>query len=726
MNAAVFTKHKVCSMAAFLLAAHSGMVDAQTPSNKPNVLFMIADDLRPILNCYGHSDMITPNIDRLAASGMVFNRAYCQVSVCNPSRNSFLSGLRPDTFKAYENVTNMHLRKVIPDVVTLPQLFKDNGYISLSMGKVYHTDDPQSWSEPMYGFGQPYQQWFTTESQELIEKLRSEGKNPRGPAYEAADQPDNAYPDGKTADKAIETLRRVKDQSFFLGVGFIKPHLPFTCPQKYWDLYPPETIKLPDNYNPPQDVPAAALHNWWELRSYGDMPDEGDMTTEQALNLIRGYHACVSFLDAQIGRVLDELDRLGLSDNTIVVLIGDHGWHLGENRLWTKMTNFEIGTHVPLILRVPGRTSAGQTSDALVELVDIYPTLAQIAGLTPPDRLEGISMVPLLDTPDRSWKKAAFSVYGRAAKGALYKPGRGDPLGRAMRTDRYRYVEWQKADGTLAGAELYDQKTDPLNNINLANHPEYAERVAELSQQLKAGWPAALPGVVSSDGLVLEMNAANPGSNPSVEWKPSVGTGSGTLAGAPEREKDNLADGTRYYYRFGSPKENDRVSSIGTRDSLGFLDIGNGTIEAWVRVLAPIANSKKKGIVFGNTNSEDSGIRLVLRDNGSGTGYGVTFMQRDNESRQTTPKMGFFWNAGLNDLQYSTTDWVHIVVVKHAAIYGSRFISIKSEIWINGVKVMDETRSNEASSLADLYLTPDDFNIGTARGDMSLGNTDVG
>jgi arylsulfatase A-like enzyme len=376
--------------------------------------------------------------------------------------------------------------------LTLPQLFKKNGYQSLSIGKVFHTKDPQSWNK-QYGFGEPFKHWYKEKSIEVIEELRHQGKKPRGPAYEAANQPDNAYPDGVSADMAIDVLRKVKGEPFFLGLGFLKPHLPFTCPQKYWDMYPLETIKLPDNYYPPKNVPDAAMHDWWELRTYSNMPEKGDITIGKALNLIRGYRACVSFLDAQIGRVLDELERLGLSENTIVVLIGDHGWHLGENHIWTKMTNFEFGTHAPLIIRDPRIKAGGRKSDALVEFVDIYPTLAELADIQTPNDLEGLSMVPLLHNPDLPWKKAAFSVYGRAARGALHRPERGDPLGRAMRTDRYRYVEWRTADGKLVGTELYDQQIDPHNNVNIANKPENEVLVAKLSRQLNAGWEGALP-----------------------------------------------------------------------------------------------------------------------------------------------------------------------------------------------------------------------------------------
>jgi len=471
---------------------------AQTSSRPPNVLFIISDDLRPDLGCYGNQAVKTPNIDRLAREGSLFERAYCQVAVCNPSRSSLLTGLRPDTTGIFDQTK--YVRPQMPDVVTLPQLFKNHGYVCLSMGKVFHQsekqpgNDPLSWSEPIYGFGTPYRQWFTKESADIV-KEAAEGQpdkpSKRGPPYEASDHPDDDYPDGKTAQKAIETLQRVKDQPFFVAVGFVKPHLAFCCPQKYWDMYPADSVALPGNYHPPKDVPAAALHTNYELRTYGGVPPEGDVSLETALNLIRGYRACTSFMDAQVGRVLDELDRLGLRETTIVVFLGDNGFHLGENGLWTKMTNFERGTHVPLIISAPHSKTAGGKIPALVEFVDVYPTVAQLAGLPLPANLEGTSLVPLLNNPNLPWKSAAFSQYGRG-RSSTYRPEK-DPMGRSIRTDRYRYTEWRAPGGTLIGSELYDEKNDPEENVNIASLPENKDLTAQLAEKLKAGWRAALP-----------------------------------------------------------------------------------------------------------------------------------------------------------------------------------------------------------------------------------------
>src|ERR1051325_8144609 len=475
-----------------LLLALSGMLIPAcllASEKKPNVLFIVADDLRPDLGCYGANHIQSPNIDRLAARGMVFERAYCQQAVCNPSRASALSGCRPDTTRVMAN--NTFLRPMMPDVLTLPQHFKNNGWHSVSLGKGFHHsekepgDDPQSWSEPSWYHGEPYRHWFAKESEDFIKRLKKlpEKERPkliRGPPFETANEPDDVYPDGQTAAKAIETLRRLKNKPFFLGVGFVKPHLPFTCPQKYWDLYPANTVKLPDNYFPPKNVPEPALHNWYELRTYGGIPTTGGISDDTALNLIRGYRACISFMDVQVGKVLDELDRLGLRDNTIIVFFGDHGYHLGENGIFTKMTNFELGTHAPLIVSVPGLKTAGQRTRALVEFVDIYPTLAELSGLPLPPHLEGTSFAPLLSNPAQPWKKAAFSQYLR--------PGKDKFMGRSVRTDRWRYTEWVDGKKEKAGVELYDEQNDPKENVNLAADPANRAVVAELALQLRAGW----------------------------------------------------------------------------------------------------------------------------------------------------------------------------------------------------------------------------------------------
>ncbi len=486
------------SMRCLLIVCVSAIVVSNSPvAAKPlNVLFIAVDDLRPELGCYGAAHMNTPHIDRLASSGMLFDHAYCQVAVCNPSRSSLLSGTRPDTNGVLDN--QHFLRPNMPDVITLPQHFKNHGYTTVSLGKIFHHserepgDDPLSWSEPAWFHGEPYKHWFNKESLDYVKGLKAlpkekQPKQLRAAPFEAANEPDKSYPDAQTALKAIETLQQLKadDKPFFLGVGFVKPHLPFTCPQRYWDLYPSETIQLATNAYRPHDAPEPAFHNNYELLSYGTVPEEGGVPDAMAKNLIRGYRACVSFMDAQVGRVIDELERLGLRENTLVVLWGDHGYHLGENGVFTKMTNFELGTRVPLIVSRPSMKTAGQRTKSLIELVDLYPTLAECCDLPQPKHLEGISFVPLLEEPNQPWKKAAFSQYLRTGKPPI--------MGRSIRTDRWRYTEWHDLKQKLVGTELYDETSDPQENTNLVGSPDHAETIQSLSAQLKAGWKAAIP-----------------------------------------------------------------------------------------------------------------------------------------------------------------------------------------------------------------------------------------
>lgn len=459
--------------------------------DKMNVLFIVVDDLRPQLGCYGQQRIISPNIDKLASEGLLFEHAYCQQAVCAPSRCSVLSGCRPDTTKIYGLRTP--LRKGMPDVLTLPEHFQNNGYETISIGKVYHhsKDDLQGWSkEPFRAKGDwKGRGYLTDEAIEEIKKnkeilrQRNDQRKGVGPAFEAGDVPDNAYHDGKNTDAAIEELRRLKDKPFFLGMGFFKPHLPFNAPKKYWDMYSPEKIKLADNPFEPEGVTQYSLTNFGELRGYFGMPKTGPVPDEQACQLIHGYSACVTYVDAQLGRLLEELKRLGLRDKTIVVLWGDHGWKLGEHASWCKHTNFEIDARAPLIISVPNMENAGERTYALTEFVDIYPTLCELCGLPIPEHLEGISFSSLLEKPARSWKKAAFSQYPR-----------GKVMGYTMRTERYRYTEWQERDsGEVKARELYDHQRDPQENINAINQPEYTEAIKKLEAIMKQGWRAVRP-----------------------------------------------------------------------------------------------------------------------------------------------------------------------------------------------------------------------------------------
>ena len=462
---------------------------------KMNVLFIAVDDLRPELHCYGNKQIISPNIDKLAEQGLLFERAYCQQSLCAPSRASLLTGLRPDWTGVCDLST--HFRKKVPDVVTLPQHFKNHGYHSQAVGKIYHGSfeilsrhhsDRKSWSVPEWWPGPRY--YYTPEGVRVAREVYSKSRRRRGApvdnwvncfvrglATEAPDVPDNVPCDGQTTEKAIEALQQIKDKPFFLGVGFLKPHIPFVAPKKYWDLYKREDIRLAKNRTRPQNTPDMAFPKGTEMRAYYDIPDEKNVSDEKARTLIHGYYACVSYVDAQVGRVIGELERLGLRENTIIILWGDHGWKLGEYNSWSKLTNFELDTRVPMIISVPGQKRTGEKTAALVEFLDIYPTLSELCELPIPKHCQGLSMVPLLENPNRKFKDAAYSQFPRKEYGVM---------GYSMRTDRYRYAEWIK-DGKAIEKELYDHQNDPQENRNVISEPENRRLIKKLSQMLRKG-----------------------------------------------------------------------------------------------------------------------------------------------------------------------------------------------------------------------------------------------
>ena len=373
------------------------------------------------------------------------------------------------------------------------------GYHARAFGKVFHTDDPGSWSVPLWKSkcaqyhtdrGKQVLQWIKDDYRRITYTWHlGEGiiktKRAGGLPWEAPDVPDNQLREGDMTDAVLDVMAEVAGRPFFLAVGYHKPHLPFVAPKKYFDLYDRESIKLADNPNPPEGVPQCAMYNWNDMRHYYGIPKVGPVPDEQARDLIHAYYACVSYVDAQIGRLLDQLDKLGVAENTIVVLWGDHGWQLGEHGMWDKHSNFETSTHAPLIVRVPGQRP-GRTT-ALVEFVDICPTLCELCRLPLDDGLEGSSFVPLIAEPGRPWKQAAFSQYPRVI------PGHGRGMGHSMRTDRYRFTEWTVEGTDFVACELYDHAADPGENVNLAGRPEHAALVAQLRQQLHAGWKMALP-----------------------------------------------------------------------------------------------------------------------------------------------------------------------------------------------------------------------------------------
>jgi len=462
----------------FCIASAAG-VDAQ--SRKPNVLLIAIDDLRTNLGCYGDPIAVTPNIDRLAKQALTFDSAYCQQAVCNPSRQSMMTGRRPDTIRVW-NLKD-HFRKTAPDAVTLPEYFKRHGYFAQSFGKIFHgirgMNDPQSWSAPeefdhadkIEDYGRP------------LDKNDPRKNRAKQEAAVRADNDDSDYTDGKVAQAAIEAMRRLaekKEQPFFLAVGFRKPHLPFAAPARYWDLYEPKRILVPDE-SIPENAPSIALHDSVELRGYTDIPDKGTISAETARRLRHGYYAATSFVDEQVGKVIRELERLGLDRNTIVVLYSDHGFHLGEQGMWAKATNYEVAVRVPLIIKAPGKANSGRRSNALVELIDIYPTLVELCGLPSAPELDGTSLVPILAEPSVCVKDFALSQFPRPWE--LNKPPKN--MGYSLRTKEWRYVEWVSMDsrGVLA-RELYHLRDRSMERRNLAADPAYAEQVRVMSRKL--------------------------------------------------------------------------------------------------------------------------------------------------------------------------------------------------------------------------------------------------
>lgn len=523
---------------------------AQKPTQKPNILFIAIDDLRPELGCYGSGIAITPNIDALAKDGLLFNRAYCQQAICSPSRASLMTGARPETTNVIENYT--YFRELNPDIITLPQHFRENGYETVYSGKIYHnrkfSDQEKSWSrepagidipQPNYpgAYALPENQEIYKRNQAAIREKYGEGATDhyalgRGPAYESADVPDNAYIDGYHTEQAIATMKEMVaegDKPFFLGLGFRLPHLDWNAPKKYWDLYDPEKIPMATQTEGPEDGAAMGLHASFELRVRHGIPKSGPIEGELARTLKHAYLASVSYVDAQIGKMLAELEAAGQRENTIIILWSDHGWHLGDMGVWGKATNYEIATRVPMIIWTPDMPdqNRGVKTDALVELVDMYPTLSELAGLPLPDHLEGHSFAPLLDNPRQQWKKAAFMQYPSPALrewaanpltkgmretyfGPLIEDVEGriiaqqgekwdrdlfenNLMGYSMRTDQYRLVVWKDRTDSKAiplFVELYDHKVDPGETENVADRNP--ELIAELLVQFNAGWSKAL------------------------------------------------------------------------------------------------------------------------------------------------------------------------------------------------------------------------------------------
>lgn len=481
-----------CSHIAMFLSLVAGCVIGAPRSRaaddaRPNVLMILVDDLKPSFGAYGADFVHSPNLDALARRGVQFDLAYCNQAVCAPSRNNLMLSSRSTSLGIYGLSTNFRVAE--PEAVTLLQHFMRNGYRTEGVGKVFHighgnTDDPASWSVPFqpdkvvdYALPESTGGKLTREQAYFSnQELNRIGQLPRGAAWERADVADEAYADGRIAAEGIRRLQQAaeSDQPFLLALGFVKPHLPFCAPEKYWAIYDDVDLPLAEYEQAPAGAPEyAGKPRYGELSQYKPIPSGEMLDRDTQRQLVHGYYAALSFADAQIGKVLAELDRLGLDENTIIVLWGDHGYHLGDHDLWTKHTNYEQANRIPLVFAGPGVTAAGSRTKALAETVDIYPTLAELAGLPAPDGpqpIDGQSLAPVLQDPSRSVRDHAYHAYPRSGR-----------LGRAIRTSRYRLVEWKPIGAPTAEAEyeLYDYQTDPQERRNLA--ADQPERVAELA-----------------------------------------------------------------------------------------------------------------------------------------------------------------------------------------------------------------------------------------------------
>jgi iduronate 2-sulfatase len=490
-------KYLIFLFSACLLLICSAATTQKEKTNKPNVLLLLVDDLKPTLGIYGDPVAHSPNIDRLAEKGMRFTRAYCNQAVCMASRYNLLLGARSTSTGIYNFGTEF--RDVYPDAVTLPQYFMNAGYHVESMGKVFHvghgnTNDKASWSIPHHKEkvieylltestnGQlTREEAFFENSRMFIEDLPPNKQLPRGAAWENPDVLDDAYADGRVANHAIDRLRELSknpDQPFFMAVGFARPHLPFCAPKKYWDLYNPDELPMPVNEEQPKDAPQCALKRKGEIVQFFPVPEDKEGIYEDSLKrkLIHGYYASMSYMDAQLGRVIDELERLGLNENTIIVLWGDHGWHLGDHGTWTKHTNFEQATRIPIVFAAPGITKPGSATNQLTETVDIYTTLVDLAGLKKPNvpqPIDGTSLVPVLKNGKKRVKNHAYHAYLRQGY-----------LGEAIRTEQFRMVRWTHTKDASKEIlyELYDYKNDPHETQNHA--AEMKDKVAELEELL--------------------------------------------------------------------------------------------------------------------------------------------------------------------------------------------------------------------------------------------------
>jgi iduronate 2-sulfatase len=466
-------------------------------AEKPNVLFIVSDDLRADLGCYG-SVAKTPNLDALAARGLRFDSAYCQQALCNPSRSSLLTGRRPDTLHIWSN--GIHFREKNPDVATLPQWFKENGYETRCVGKLFHNwhtkekGDRRSWSADEYLHYAQHGDDRPEVKGELPPNLAKGIGRDYGnvPMCECRDVPDEAYYDGRIAAEAVKTLGAVKDRPFFLAVGFWKPHAPFNAPKKYWDLYDP--TKLPELVAAarPKGAPDIAFHDSSEI--LGSSPRHITPTADQIAEMRHGYFANISYMDAQLGKVRTALDENRLADRTVIVFVSDHGFHLGEFGLWAKNSCYELDAHVPLIISAPGMKPGGKGTSAIVEAIDLFPTLTDLCGLKSPKGLEGTSLVPVLSGARPTVKGAAFTQNPRPTYFDRTKQGVPAAMGYSVRTPIGRYTEWRDwTTGRLVGAEYYDMRVELKDARNLIDELKDAKELRDARTALHAQFPPDVP-----------------------------------------------------------------------------------------------------------------------------------------------------------------------------------------------------------------------------------------
>lgn len=480
-------------LVAVLLTLASGSITLA--AEKPNVLFIMADDFRPEIGSYG-SHALTPNLDRLARRSVQFDRAYCQQAVCNPSRSSLLTGKRPDSLQVWCN--SVHFREPNPDVTTLPLWFKEHGYVTRCAGKIFHNwhtqthGDRRSWSAPEFLHYANHGDDKPLVTGELPPNLISDSPRNYGasPLCECRDVPDEAYYDGRVAAEAgrvLGELVKSPEQPFFLAVGFWKPHAQFNAPKKYWDLYDP--AKLPP-LNParPYGAPEVAFHDSREIR--GLPPNQVNFTPQQVAEMRQGYFANISYLDAQLGKVLEALDRSGIANRTIVVFFSDHGYHIGEHAQWGKTSNFELDARVPLMIATPEMKTAGKRTSSLVELVDLFPTLVELCRLPSPDGLDGHSFTSILRDPAARVKTAAFTQHPRPAYYDREPSAEPKSMGVSVRTSQVRYTEWRDwKTGKTISRELYAEADEPAELKNLADDSQYSAACNEAASLLNKQFP---------------------------------------------------------------------------------------------------------------------------------------------------------------------------------------------------------------------------------------------